>query len=62
MNYFFPDELISRNRGQIRSIVWQDLPLTIIPVYHPSAGLRNGSMLKSLQEDFLTIGKFLKNK
>ena len=62
MNYFFPNELISRNHGQIRSIVWQDLPLTIIPVYHPSAGLRNGSMLKSLQEDFLTIGKFLKNK
>lgn len=60
MNYFFPEESISRNHGQIRSIVWQDLPLTIIPVYHPSAGLRNGSMLKSLQTDFLAIGNFLK--
>lgn len=62
MNYFFPTESISRIHGQIRNISWQDLPLTIIPVYHPSAGLRNGAMLKSLQEDFLTIGKYLQKK
>jgi DNA polymerase len=59
MNYFFPGESISRIHGQIRSIIWQDLSLTIIPVYHPSAGLRNGAMLKSLQDDFLSIGKYL---
>ena len=61
MNYFFPEESISKNHGQVRKIIWQELPLIIIPVYHPSAGLRNGAMLKSLQEDFLSIGKFLKN-
>ena len=61
MNYFFPGESISRIRGQVRKIIWQELPLTIIPVYHPSAGLRNGVMLKSLQEDFLSIGKFIKD-
>lgn len=59
MNYFFPGESISKIRGQVRKIIWQDIPLTIIPVYHPSAGLRNGAMLKSLQEDFLSIGNFL---
>ena len=59
MNYFFPEESISRIRGQVRKIIWQELPLTIIPVYHPSAGLRNGAMLKSLQDDFLSIGKLL---
>ena len=59
MNYFFPGESIGRIRGQVRKIIWQDIPLTIIPVYHPSAGLRNGAMLKSLQEDFLSIGNFL---
>ncbi len=59
MNYFFPNESISRIRGQIRSLVWQDLTLTIIPVYHPSAGLRNGAMLQSLTDDFKTIGQFL---
>lgn len=59
MNYFFPTETISKIHGQFRSLIWQDLPLTIIPVYHPSAGLRSGSMLTVLQNDFLTIGKFL---
>ena len=62
MNYFFPGESISRIRGQVRNIIWQELPLTIIPVYHPSAGLRNGAMLKSLQDDFLSIGKYLSVK
>jgi len=62
MNYFFPEESISKIRGQVRKIIWQELSLTIIPVYHPSAGLRNGAMLLSLQEDFLSIGKLLKDK
>lgn len=59
MNYFFPLESISRVRGQIKNIKWQGMDLTIIPVYHPSAGLRNGAMLKDLELDFQTIGKFL---
>ncbi|HOZ81140.1 MAG TPA: uracil-DNA glycosylase [Candidatus Woesebacteria bacterium] len=59
MNYFFPDDRISSVHGQIKKIIWKEIPLTIIPVYHPSAGLRNGAMLKSLQQDFLNIGKFL---
>jgi len=59
MNYFFPEESISRNHGQIRKLVWQGIDLTIIPVYHPSAGLRNGSMLTALKTDFLKIGEFL---
>lgn len=61
LNYFLPNELISRVRGKIRQIEWQGIDLTLIPVYHPSAGLRNGAMLKSLQDDFQSIGKFLKN-
>jgi len=59
MNYFFPDAMISQVRGQIKNIKWEGLDLTIIPVYHPSAALRNGAMLKALQDDFKTIGDFL---
>ncbi|MBU1130087.1 uracil-DNA glycosylase [Patescibacteria group bacterium] len=59
MNYFFPGEYISKIKGQIRKIDWNGLKLTIIPVYHPSAGLRNGAMLQDLEQDFQTIGKFL---
>jgi uracil-DNA glycosylase len=61
MNYFFPEESITRIHGQIRQLVWHDLDLTIIPVYHPSAGLRNGAMLTALEADFLKIGDFLQN-
>lgn len=59
LNYFLPEALISKFHGQIKNIKWQNLDLILIPVYHPSAGLRNGAMLKALQTDFQTIGKFL---
>jgi len=59
MNYFFPADSISRVHGQIRKLNWQGIDLIIIPVYHPSAGLRNGAMLTALQSDFLKIGDFL---
>lgn len=61
MNYFFPLETIGRVHGKINKIKWQGIDLVIIPVYHPSAGLRNGQMLASLQADFKTIGQYLKN-
>ncbi len=59
MNYFFPLESISRIHGSVKKILWQNMSLTIIPVYHPSAGLRNGAMLTALQTDFLKIGQYL---
>lgn len=59
MNYFFPDVFISSVRGQIKNLNWEGLDLTIIPVYHPSAALRNGAMLTALQDDFKTIENFL---
>jgi uracil-DNA glycosylase len=59
MNFFFPTNSISQMHGQINKVNWQGVPLIIIPVYHPSAGLRNGQMLKSLQTDFAQIGNYL---
>jgi len=59
LNYFFVQDYISHVHGQIRKLSWQGIDLTIISVYHPSAGLRNGAMLSSLQNDFAQIGKFL---
>lgn len=59
MNFFFPTDSISRMHGQIKKINWQGIPLVIAPVYHPSAGLRNGQMLEALKIDFAQIGKFL---
>jgi DNA polymerase len=59
LNYFLPTDLISHVRGQIKKLSWQGLDLTLIPVYHPSAGLRNGAMLTALKADFVTIGNFI---
>lgn len=61
MNYFFPLETIGHVHGKINKIKWQGMDLVIIPVYHPSAGLRNGQMLEALQADFNKIGQYLKN-
>ncbi|MFA4826938.1 MAG: uracil-DNA glycosylase [Candidatus Shapirobacteria bacterium] len=59
MNYFLPDKSISQIHGQISNLSWQGIDLTLIPVYHPSAGLRNGAMLTALQNDFTFIGQYL---
>jgi len=59
LNFFFPKDYISQVHGQIKTLSWQGIDLTIIPVYHPSAGLRNGAMLTALQNDFKQIGQFL---
>jgi len=59
LNYFLPTDFISRVHGQTKHLSWQGLDLSLIPVYHPSAGLRNGAMLADLQADFITIGSFL---
>ncbi|KKR67985.1 MAG: hypothetical protein UU09_C0017G0005 [Microgenomates group bacterium GW2011_GWA2_40_6] len=59
LNYFLPLESIGRIHGQIKNLSWQGLDITLIPLYHPSAGLRNGTMLRELESDFLKIDSFL---
>ncbi|MFA6250012.1 MAG: uracil-DNA glycosylase [Candidatus Shapirobacteria bacterium] len=59
LNYFLPTDSISQVHGQVKKILWQDLHFILIPVYHPSAGLRNGSMLRALETDFITIKNYL---
>jgi len=60
MNYFIPNVYISRVHGRPRRILWQGLTLTLIPLYHPAAALRNGSVMKELREDFLKIPAIIK--
>jgi DNA polymerase len=61
MDFFVKNSKISHIHGQILPIKWQGLDLILIPVYHPSAGLRNGAMLSTLEKDFKIIDKYLKN-
>ncbi len=59
LNYFLPDDMISRVHGEFRIIDWQGISLTLIPVYHPSAALRSTANLEALKEDFRKIGQHL---
>lgn len=60
LDFFVKNVQISRIHGQILPIKWQGIDLTLIPVYHPSAGLRNGAMLSALKKDFKTIEEYIK--
>jgi len=57
MSYFYPEGKISRDRGHVIKIKG----FNIYPVYHPAAALRNPSMARDLQQDFMRIPEVLKN-
>ena len=58
MSIWFPNEKISQIHGEVREIDGR----LIIPMYHPAAALRNGSLRKTVQNDFLKIKKSLIQK
>lgn len=57
MHYFYKEGTISRNRGNL----FKTEKYNIYPVYHPAAGLRNSSMLRALEEDFMKIPAVLES-
>ncbi|MFH1561324.1 MAG: uracil-DNA glycosylase [Patescibacteria group bacterium] len=59
MNYFIPDVFISKVHGQVKEIIWNQIKLTILPIYHPAAALRNGQAMRALVEDFQQIPKLV---
>lgn len=61
MGKFFPGERITGIHGKPRKIHWQGMDLTVIPMYHPAAALRNGNMMTSFKEDFKIIPAVLEN-
>jgi uracil-DNA glycosylase len=61
MEKFLPGEKISQVHGQPQKIHWQGKSLTVIPMYHPAAALRNSAIAKELEKDFQIISKILKN-
>ncbi len=60
LNYFSPTDYISQVHGQIKKLSWESLDLSLMPLYHPAAGLRNGTVLKDIKKDFVKLGLFLK--
>jgi len=61
MYYFYKAGKISRDHGNLIQIDSPKLgtKIYVYPIYHPSAGLRNGSFREALEEDFKRIPKLL---
>lgn len=58
---FLPGHKISEVHGRHREIIWHGKKITLIPIYHPAAGLRKTEVKQKLIEDFKTITKILKS-
>ena len=56
MARWFPGERISAIHGQPRTLDG----VTVIPMYHPAAALRNGSLRAVMMQDFARINELLK--
>lgn len=59
MNRFLPDAYISKVHGQARFIQFAGQKRILIPVYHPAAALRNGTMMTAIKKDFQKVCQFL---
>ena len=57
MNYFLPLAKISRDKGKAVKIDSR----VVVPVYHPAAALRSGTMLKELENDFRKLPDILRD-
>ena len=59
MTKFFPGEFISKIHGTNRMIFWNDKEITVMPMYHPAAALRDRNVMAELKSDFLKLGKLI---
>ena len=59
MAKFLPNVFISSVHGKKFEIDWHGKKITVIPMYHPAASLRNGNVLRSEQDDFLKLKDIL---
>lgn len=55
---FIPDLKISRDHGIPHQLRFDDLAITVIPLYHPAAALYNGSMRSVLIDDFIQAAEY----
>ena len=59
MAKFLPNVFISGVHGKEYKISWNGKNITVIPMYHPAASLRNGNVLALEKDDFLQLKKKL---
>ncbi len=55
MAKFIPGVYISNVHGKARFVDWGSRKITVVPMYHPAAGLRNGEVKRKTFEDFQNL-------
>lgn len=60
MGKFLPNARISSVHGKKFDTVWNGKSITIVPMYHPAAALRNGAVMEEIKNDFLKLPSYLK--
>jgi uracil-DNA glycosylase len=59
MGKFLPNVFISGVHGKVFSVQFNSKQITVIPMYHPAASLRNGAVLEKEKEDFIKLKEIL---
>jgi uracil-DNA glycosylase len=59
MAKFLPEVFISSVHGKVFSKQFKSHQLTVIPMYHPAASLRNGAVLEKEKADFVRLKTIL---
>lgn len=57
---FLPNVFISAVHGKRYDVLWNGKNITVIPMYHPAASLRNGNVLEMEKTDFVNLKEILK--
>lgn len=60
MAKFLPDVFISQVHGKKYNVSWNGKNIVVIPMYHPAASLRNGSILEAEKKDFFQLREILR--
>ncbi len=60
MGKFLPVAKISTSHGKLERVEWKGRKIAVIPMYHPAASLRNGSILAQEKMDFENLPGMIK--
>lgn len=60
MGKFLPEVKISTTHGKLHRVNWGGVEIAVVPMYHPAASLRNGSIMFEEKQDFLRLPDILK--
>lgn len=59
LNKFLPDVKIGAVHGIPQQIKVTGKDITLLPMYHPAAGLRSGKLLETLKKDFQILKEYV---